>query len=214
MGNRVLLIAFGTLITTCSAQGLFIPSPASRWILEYLVPSSCRFSTSAWAFSPAIPYDFAHLAPGPEPPPRAGAHGHPFVAFTVLVLLRELDRRRAKPPCRVPTSFARCSSIPLFRRLLLHLSHYLRHHPHGEKPPATPAALPRRPRGESGHRGARFTARHHRSRRAPPLRRHLRGRELDLGCRRHGHGALPGPSPSCAVPRKPGPSVPCGWPPA
>ena len=33
-----LLIAFGTLITTCSAQGLFTPSTASRWILEYLVP--------------------------------------------------------------------------------------------------------------------------------------------------------------------------------
>ena len=96
-----LLIAFGTLITTCSAQGLFIPSPASRWILEYLVP----FQLPIFYFCLGFLY---HRYRTTRTPRAWGQNlrrelalmGIPFVAFTVLVLLTN-SIVGAKPPLSV-----------------------------------------------------------------------------------------------------------------
>lgn len=206
-----LLIAFGTLITTCSDQGLFIPSPASRWILEYLVP----FQLPIFYFCLGFLYQRYRTTRTPRAwgqnlRRELALMGIPFVAFTVLVLLTN-SIVGAKPPL---------SGADLFRALLIDpvipvgyfytcLIIYA----------ITPTVKSRRNASglllaalaaESGHRGARFTARHRRSRRAPPLRRHLRGRELDLGCRRHGHGALPGPAPRARIRESLGPRRPVG----
>ena len=96
-----LLIAFGTLITTCSAQGLFIPSPASRWILEYLVP----FQLPIFYFCLGFLYQRYRTTRTPRAwgqnlRRELALMGIPFVAFTVLVLLTN-SIVGAKPPLSV-----------------------------------------------------------------------------------------------------------------
>ena len=93
-----LLIAFGTLITTCSAQGLFIPSPASRWILECLVP----FQLPIFYFCLGFLYQRYRTTRTPRAwgqnlRRELALMGIPFVAFTVLVLLTN-SIVGAKPP--------------------------------------------------------------------------------------------------------------------
>lgn len=83
-----LIIAFGTLLTICKAQGLFEPSPASQWVLQCLVPFQLpifyfclgflyqRYRTTrtarTWALN--LRRELALM-------------GIPFLAFTALVLL-------------------------------------------------------------------------------------------------------------------------------
>ena len=93
-----LLIAFGTLITTCSAQGLFTPSTASRWILEYLVP----FQLPIFYFCLGFLYQRYRTprAWGQNLRRELALMGIPFAAFTVLVLLTN-SAVGAKPPLSV-----------------------------------------------------------------------------------------------------------------
>lgn len=82
-----LLIAFGTLITTCSAQGLFTPSTASRWILEYLVP----FQLPIFYFCLGFLYQRYRTTRTPRAwgqnlRRELALMGIPFVAFTVGVM--------------------------------------------------------------------------------------------------------------------------------
>lgn len=105
-----LLIAFGTLITTCSAQGLFTPSTASRWILEYLVP----FQLPIFYFCLGFLYQRYRTTRTPRAwgqnlRRELALMGIPFVAFTVLVLLTN-SIVGAKPPL---------SGADLFRALLI-----------------------------------------------------------------------------------------------
>lgn len=96
-----LLIAFGTLITTCSAQGLFTPSTASRWILEYLVP----FQLPIFYFCLGFLYQRYRTTRTPRAwgqnlRRELALMGIPFAAFTVLVLLTN-SAVGAKPPLSV-----------------------------------------------------------------------------------------------------------------
>ena len=95
------LIAFGTLITTCSAQGLFTPSTASRWILEYLVP----FQLPIFYFCLGFLYQRYRTTRTPRAwgqnlRRELALMGIPFAAFTVLVLLTN-SVVGAKPPLSV-----------------------------------------------------------------------------------------------------------------
>lgn len=96
-----LLIAFGTLITTCSAQGLFTPSTASRWILEYLVP----FQLPIFYFCLGFLYQRYRTTRTPRAwgqnlRRELALMGIPFAAFTVLVLLTN-SAVGTKPPLSV-----------------------------------------------------------------------------------------------------------------
>lgn len=93
-----LLIAFGTLISVCDVQGLFTPSPASRWVLEYLVP----FQLPIFYFCLGFLYQRYRTTRtarvwGQNLRRELALMGIPFLAFTVLVLFTN-SIVGAKPP--------------------------------------------------------------------------------------------------------------------
>lgn len=209
-----LLIAFGTLITTCSAQGLFTPSTASRWILEYLVP----FQLPIFYFCLGFLYQRYRTTRTPRAwgqnlRRELALMGIPFAAFTVLVLLTN-SAVGAKPPLSVADLLRALFIEPVipvgyfYTCLIIYaITPTVKSRRQRQRPPV------RRRRSESGHRGARFAARHRRDGHAPPLRRHSVA-ENWIWVAAAWPWRSTGACPSCADPRRPGPSAPCGWPPA
>lgn len=209
-----LLIAFGTLITTCSAQGLFIPSPASRWILEYLVP----FQLPIFYFCLGFLYQRYRTTRTPRAwgqnlRRELALMGIPFVAFTVLVLLTN-SIVGAKPPLSVADLLRALFIEPVipvgyfYTCLIIYA--------------ITPTVKSRR--NASGLLFAAVAAK------AAIVALASLPATAEMATRlptpsppwpRTGSGspaAWPwrstGACPSCADPRRPGPSAPCGWPPA
>lgn len=100
-----LLIAFGTLITACSTAGLLPSSPASRWVLECLVP----FQLPIFYFCLGFLYQRYRTTRtirswGANLWRELALMGIPFAAFTVLVLLAN-SLVGATPPLTVPNLF-------------------------------------------------------------------------------------------------------------
>ena len=110
-----LLIAFGTLITTCSAQGLFTPSTASRWILEYLVP----FQLPIFYFCLGFLYQRYRTTRTPRAwgqnlRRELALMGIPFAARSPCSCCSRTRPSARSRLCRSPISSARSSSSPSF----------------------------------------------------------------------------------------------------